>query len=349
LALPERKAIQEKFMQASECVIVATNAFGMGIDHSQVRFVVHADIPDSVEAYYQEIGRAGRDGEPARCLLLFNYADKWIPEFFIDSSHPPADILKYVFAKLCRSGSPEIAGESWRKLAATKDHRFHASIVLLSRFGYLEKIHTDDGRGVRILKANDPGLRDINFSELESRRQFEYKKFGVMLDYASRFRKHCYRSFILSYFGEWNRKRDCGNCSRCNANKFPRDTRLERLPVSESRTKRPGPGQASATIVALKILSCILRAQQKLGREKIAKILAGSADSSVADYRSLSTYGLLSEYSIKSIVAMIDYLVSENYITQEAGFRPSIHLTPKGEVFLKERPEIKIPGISRQA
>jgi predicted transcriptional regulator len=69
----------------------------------------------------------------------------------------------------------------------------------------------------------------------------------------------------------------------------------------------------------------------------------------VADYRSLSTYGLLSEYSIKSIVAMIDYLVSENYITQEAGFRPSIHLTPKGEVFLKERPEIKIPGISRQA
>src|SRR5262245_66593300 len=115
LSLQDRKSVQERFMQASECVIVATNAFGMGIDRSQVRFVVHADIPDSVEAYYQEIGRAGRDGQAARCLLLFNYADKRIPEFFIDSSHPPADILKYVFGKLCRSGEREILGDAWHR------------------------------------------------------------------------------------------------------------------------------------------------------------------------------------------------------------------------------------------
>ena len=349
LALPERKAVQEKFMKSSACVIVATNAFGMGIDRSDVRFVIHADIPDSVEAYYQEIGRAGRDGQPARCLLLFNYADKWIPEFFIDSSHPPADILKYVFGKLCRSGSREILGEAWQKLSTTKDHRFHASIALLSRCGYLEKVHTGDGRGVRILKPDDPGLHDINFQELEARRQFEYKKFGVMLDYASRFRKHCYRSFILSYFGEWNRTRDCGNCSRCKADKFPRDARLERTVIRETTPATTRAAQASATVVALKILSCILRARQKLGREKIAKILAGSAESSVADYRSLSTYGLLSEYSIKSIVGMIDYLLAEKYIAQESSVRPSIYVTPKGENFLKERPEIEIPGVSRQA
>src|SRR3989442_1392114 len=220
LALPDRKAVQEKFMKASECVIVATNAFGMGIDRSQVRFVIHADIPDSVEAYYQEVGRAGRDGEPARCLLLFNYADKWIPEFFIDSSHPPAEILKYVFGKLCRSGQPAIVGDAWRKLSGTNDHRFHASIALLQRFGYLEKIQTQAGRGVRILKPNDTMLRGVNFAELETRRQFEYKKFAVMLNYASRFRRHCYRSFILSYFGEWTRNRDCGNCSRCNPHKY---------------------------------------------------------------------------------------------------------------------------------
>src|ERR1051326_7991687 len=130
LALPERKAVQEKFMKSPACVIVATNAFGMGIDRSDVRFVIHADIPDSVEAYYQEIGRAGRNGDPARCLLLFNYADKWIPEFFIDSSHPPPDILKYVFAKLCRAGET-ILGDAWLKLSNTKDHRFHASVALL--------------------------------------------------------------------------------------------------------------------------------------------------------------------------------------------------------------------------
>jgi len=350
LALTDRKAIQERFMHASECVIVATNAFGMGIDHSQVRFVVHADIPDSVEAYYQEIGRAGRDGNPARCLLLFNYADKWIPEFFIDSSHPPADILKYVFAKLCRAGSREIVGESWRRISATKDHRFHASVALLSRFGYLEKIQNQQGRGVRILKREDPSLEGINFQELEARRQFEYKKFGVMLKYASRFKKHCYRSFILGYFGEWNRNRDCGNCSRCEPQKFPRGARVE-VPAAAPAVK-PKPGAASsesATIVALKILSCVLRVQQKLGREKVAKILAGSSDASIQNYRSLSTFGLLSRYLFTSVTGMIDHLIAENYIGQETGFRPSIYVTSKGQAFLKERPEIEIPGVSRRA
>jgi ATP-dependent DNA helicase RecQ len=349
LPIGDRKAVQEHFMQASQCVIVATNAFGMGIDRSHVRFVVHADIPDSVEAYYQEIGRAGRDGEPARCLLLFNYADKWIPEFFIDSSHPPADILKYVFGKICRSGGREVVGESWRRLSNTKDHRFHASIALLQRFGYVEKIQNQEGRGVRILKADDTALRGINFADLESRREFEYKKFGVMLNYASRFRKHCYRSFVLSYFGEWNRNRECGNCSRCNPQKFPRGSSCEIKTPAVQRRPRPVQADESATIVALKILSCVLRVQERLGREKVAKILAGSDETSIEPYRTLSTYGLLSTYSIKSVTGMIDHLIRENYIAQEEGFRPSIYVTAKGQVFLKERPSIDIPGVSHLA
>src|SRR5262245_53413048 len=360
LSAADRKGVQERFMKASKCVIVATNAFGMGIDRSNVRFVVHADIPDSIEAYYQEIGRSGRDGEPARCVLLFSYADKWIPEFFIDSSHPPPDILKYVFAKLCRSGETTLVGESWRKLSATTDHRFHASVALLQRFGYLEKIHTGTGRGIRILKPNDRGLQGLNFQDLETRRQFEYKKLGVMLNYASRFRKHCYRSFILSYFGEWSRNRECANCSRCSPDQFPKNTcspeihpRHEAVPTPATPAMVTGHASShateSSTIVALKIISCVLRAHQKLGREKIAKILAGSEDSSVQDYRKLSTYGLLADYSIKSVTGMIDYLIRENYIAQEDGLRPAVYVTTKGQVFLKERPEIEIPGVSRPA
>ena len=119
-----------------------------------------------------------------------------------------------------------------------------------------------------------------------------------------------------------------------------------------ARTASPGRrsgASESGTVIALKIISCVLRVQQKLGREKVAKILAGSEDASVESYRSLSTYGLLSDYSIKSVTGMIDYLIAESYIAQEAGSRPSIYVTPKGEVFLKERPAIEIPGVSHPA
>ena len=101
--------------------------------------------------------------------------------------------------------------------------------------------------------------------------------------------------------------------------------------------------------MALKILSCVLRVQEKLGREKVAKILAGSEEESVQAYRSLSTYGLLSDYPIKTVTSMIDYLIGENYIAQDQGFRPSIYVTTKGQVFLKERPEIDLPGVSHPA
>src|SRR5205814_5967100 len=108
------------------------------------------------------------------------------------------------------------------------------------------------------------------------------------------------------------------------------------VPASPVSPASPAASE-SATIVALKILSCVLRVHQKLGREKVAKILAGSEESSIQDYRELSTYGLLSDYSIKSVTGMIDYLIVENYIGQEEGMRPSIYVTPKGQVFSKER------------
>lgn len=81
----ERTLSHEQFLSSPHPIVIATNAFGMGIDRPDIRFIVHWDIPGSVEAYYQEIGRAGRDGKPSACALLFNYADVHTQQFFIDN------------------------------------------------------------------------------------------------------------------------------------------------------------------------------------------------------------------------------------------------------------------------
>lgn len=96
----ERKMVQDGFMTGATKVIVATNAFGLGIDKSDTRFVIHYDMPGTVEAYYQEAGRAGRDGKPSFCLLLYNSRDRHLHEFFIKGDNPPVNMISEIYSVL---------------------------------------------------------------------------------------------------------------------------------------------------------------------------------------------------------------------------------------------------------
>lgn len=93
----QRRLIQEQFMSGEIPIIIATNAFGMGVDKPDLRFVLHYQLPGSLEAYYQEVGRAGRDGKESRCLLLFGNQDRYIQEFFIENNYPSREIVRAVY------------------------------------------------------------------------------------------------------------------------------------------------------------------------------------------------------------------------------------------------------------
>jgi ATP-dependent DNA helicase RecQ len=107
VSAPERRRLQDGFMAESIGTIVATNAFGMGIDKPNVRRVVHYDLPGSLESYYQEAGRAGRDGEPAECVLIYGPADRFTQEFLIRSGHPKPAELRAVLRALAADAAPD--------------------------------------------------------------------------------------------------------------------------------------------------------------------------------------------------------------------------------------------------
>ncbi|MEI7811920.1 MAG: RecQ family ATP-dependent DNA helicase [Ignavibacteria bacterium] len=104
LAVEQRKYIQEGFLQDKISIIAATNAFGMGIDKKDIRLIVHYNMPGSIENYYQEIGRAGRDGELSHAFLLYDDSDKHIHKYFIDSSYPDKELIINIYNAFCDYG-----------------------------------------------------------------------------------------------------------------------------------------------------------------------------------------------------------------------------------------------------
>jgi len=156
----ERIRVQEEFMSGKAPVVVATNAFGMGVDKNNVRTIVHYDVPGTVEAYYQEIGRAGRDGKPSRAILLYQESDRRLQEFFIRNSHPPAAWVQAVYARLLAESTNPVwvsLPELGEALPEDGGERAAAScLYLLQREGWIRRIAPRDRAGHATLRRDAP-------------------------------------------------------------------------------------------------------------------------------------------------------------------------------------------------
>jgi ATP-dependent DNA helicase RecQ len=138
-----RRRAQDLFMSTPDAVAVATNAFGMGIDKADLRFVVHANIPRAVEAYYQEIGRAGRDGKPSRAVLLFNHSDVYTHERMIEGNHPGETLFAEVWSALQSADELTLGMKALSDRVEASEFELAAVLRVLERTGKV-------GRGSRL-------------------------------------------------------------------------------------------------------------------------------------------------------------------------------------------------------
>jgi ATP-dependent DNA helicase RecQ len=239
MASRDRDDVQRRFMDDDVEVTVATTAFGMGLDKPNVRFVYHWEPSDSLDAYYQEVGRAGRDGESAEAVLFYRPEDLGVRRFFAGSANVDSRALGKVLKALHEAGIPQDE-EALRRTAGLSRSAFTSALNRLQSAG---AVGTDtDGRLVVVdATANTRTVARHARDAAERRRLMDESRVAMMQAYAEL--GDCRREFLLNYFGE-DLGEHCGNCDNCESGRVvERDASAEPFPLeSRVRHRQWGPG-----------------------------------------------------------------------------------------------------------
>jgi ATP-dependent DNA helicase RecQ len=330
----ERERAQEIFIQRKADVAVATNAFGMGIDRSDVRFVIHYELPGSVEAYYQEAGRAGRDGENAFCEMLFNYADTRTQEFFIDGANPTAAIVRSIYQYLLNEADKDFeVHRTLEDIAEGSDVKNSMSVgsamAILARGGYVERFDIPRKRmkGTRLLKP-DVSSRGLQLDEaaIEEKDRRDREKLKAMVEMC--YSRSCRQQWILNYFGE-EEAGVCGTCDVCR----DEGSGVSRPPTEEEM------------MIVRKTLSGVARMSRRTatgwearyGRGRIIQMLAGSKSQEIigGGLDKLTTYGILKDKGTGYLNSLMRSLTDAGLVITVTGEFPLLTLTARGDKVMR--------------
>ena len=307
-----RARAQAEFTGGRLRVVVATSAFGMGIDIADIRQVIHHDFPRSLEDYHQAAGRAGRDGLPARCLLLYSAADRSLQEGFIEDAYPERETVREVYRALLRAGRWDLDGAA--DLAPSLARRdVEAAVRLLEGAGVLLP-------GGEVRQLNGP---PVDFEERARLKQAAYARLHQMMAYATS--RECRHARIADYFGEPGAARRCSSCDNC---------------LTPAGAELPVPEAAARAA-----LRAVARFDGHLGAVRIAELLRG-VDSPWSRERpwarELDFFGALGGWDGERTRDVIAELVERGMLQRGHGERPTLTLTAAGRSALRDDRELAL-------
>ncbi len=367
MAAAQRGRIQDAFCSGNLGIVVATNAFGMGIDRQDVRLVIHYNLPGTLEAYYQEAGRAGRDGLPARAILLFSPQDRSLQSFFIRQNSISAEQLHQLFrhlqalpttieagmeptgsgsARLCRPIEQKSLAQSlgWgrdsAKLRMALAHLEKAGILSDVEFRSLEG---EEGALSLVPRGWDAAAASASTRQLEEYSSHRRQQLEQMSYYAQA--DACRRQILLSYFSDHSKvlqlsaERCCDYCFRQGLRQQLRSqnatTGLEQL----SRAER-------AALIVLDSVRQLDQSGIRVGRQRIVQLLSGSRSQKMGEaFRAQRYYGRLAALAQKQIEAAINELLQGAYLQHrslESSDATIIALSTQGREAIEFREAIRL-------